>query len=251
MSSFPGGKPQGTGHPPPASGRPIEGRDVALTIAVALGAHIAALIVGALIFQGSGPDSGSSLRVRIVIMLAASFFILFGSVYWVMIVKKGYAWADIGVRPLDPQWRRVSTMLGIAMIPAAMIISTLIQRQTGAEPQELMRAIGAGGFNLVSAITLSLYIALLQPIAEELLFRGVLFGWLRRTQGFAIANLVCAAAFAIAHVQFVAIVVTFFVGLALGWLRERSGTVLAPILMHQVFNGLTMILTFGAIGLTR
>ena len=249
MSPAPAGGPLGPGAPGP--GKPIQGRDVALTLAVTLGAYIAAVILGALIIQGSGPENPSATRVRIVIMMAVSFFVLFGSVYWVMIRTKGYSWSDLGVLPLDPHWRRMATVLGIAMVPATIIISTFIQRQAGADPQDLTRAIAGSGFNLLTAITLFLYIALLQPIAEELLFRGVLFGWLRRTQGFLIANLICAGAFAIAHVQFVAIVATFFVGLVLGWLRERSGTVLAPILMHQVFNALTLVLTFGATALPR
>lgn len=249
MSLFPGGRqpPSGQSPLPRPGGRPILGRDVALTLAVLLAGYIMATIVVGLLFGIRPTTDASAYRIRLMGSMAASFFALFGAVYVVMIRIKGYSWEDLGFRPLAaPQWRRTAVLMGLLCVPVVIAIASTIQRETGAGPQELTRALANSGFSGVTTLTFFLYVALLLPIAEELIFRGVLFGWLRQSQSFPIANGLCAAAFAIVHIQLVAIVVTFLVGLALGWLRERSGSILAPILMHQVYNGAMLFLTLMA-----
>lgn len=245
--SLPSGSPSsGAGQrPPPLSGRHLEGRDVAITIGVLVGAFVLGQIVFAAVFGGSTPSSAADLRVRILFVLALSFVVLFAPVYVVMIRNKGYSWADLGVRPLSAHWRRVAVLAGIMAVPLMLLVVSFIQRHTGAGSQELVKALAGSGASFFTALTFFLYIALLVPIAEELLFRGLLFGWLRQSQSLLVTNLICAGAFALLHQQLVAVVVTFFLGLVFGMLRERSGTVLAPMIMHQAYNGVTLILTFG------
>lgn len=233
--------------PGPPRSRPIDGRDVALTLAVLLGTYLLGMMLIGILF-GIGPaSSAADIRIRLMANMAIGFFVLFGAVYGVMIRIKGYSWTDLGVVAIPPPWPRVAVLLGLVAVPLALLVATLVTRQTGTAPQELTRALAGSGLPVVSAVTFFLYIALLLPIAEELVFRGMIFGWIRKWQSFPVANLLCAAAFAIVHMQLIAIVVTFLVGLVLGWLRERSGSVLAPILMHQVYNGATLILTFGMV----
>jgi hypothetical protein len=247
MSLLPNRPPAGLGRsPPPSPGRPILGRDVALTLAVLIGAYLFAVLAFGLLFGAGPPADAAAARLRVMAGLAVGFFVLFGAPYAVMIRVKGYSWADLGIRPLAPHWLRMAVVLGIVMLPIALLIGSTVQRYTGAAPQELTRVLSESGFTILSAVTLFLYIAVLQPIAEELVFRGMLFGWLRQWQNFAVTNVLCAAAFALVHVQMIAVVVSFLLGLLLGWLRERSGSVLAPILMHQVYNGVVLVLTFGA-----
>lgn len=247
MSLLPARPPTGSGRrPPPASGRPIQGRDVALTVAVILAAMLGTTLVIALLFGVGPPASASEARVQLIVKVAANFLVLFGSVYAVMIRTKGYSWEDLGVRPIPVHWRRTSILLGLVLVPVIILLASTIQRQTGAESQSIMRAISSSGFSLLTAVTLFLYIALLQPIVEELLFRGILYGWLRRSQSFAVTNVLCAGAFGIVHFQLIAILIGFILGLVMGWLRERSNSVLAPILMHQVYNGATLTFAFMA-----
>ncbi len=86
------------------------------------------------------------------------------------------------------------------------------------------------------------------PLAEELLFRGFLFGVLRETRlGFSGAAAISSVAWAGLHVQYsgFAIAVIVLMGLYLAWLRERTGSLLVSMICHGIYNGAVMLaLTF-------
>lgn len=90
-----------------------------------------------------------------------------------------------------------------------------------------------------------LYPALIWPVVEEILFRGLLQGELRRHLGNAgigpltHANLVTSLVFSALHFihhppGWAAAV--FLPSLLFGLARERSGTLLAPIVLHAFYN---------------
>jgi len=73
------------------------------------------------------------------------------------------------------------------------------------------------------------------PIFEEFIFRGLIFGGLRRSFSFWPASLASAAIFAILHPA-LAIVPVFVLGLATAWTYERTRSLLAPMIVHAVYN---------------
>ena len=102
---------------------------------------------------------------------------------------------------------------------------------------------GAGRTPLDATLT---YVAaaILAPIAEESLFRGVLAPHLGRiTDGFT-AILVTAAIFGVLHVggHGPLFVGPMFLGAILGWARLRSRGLAAPITLHMMLNGTAMAL---------
>jgi membrane protease YdiL (CAAX protease family) len=76
---------------------------------------------------------------------------------------------------------------------------------------------------------------LLAPLCEEFIFRGLLFGGLRRSAGFVPAMLMSAALFAIVHPP-VSMLPVFGLGLCTAFAYERSKGLLAPMLVHAVYN---------------
>lgn len=81
---------------------------------------------------------------------------------------------------------------------------------------------------------------LLAPLAEELLFRGALFGWVRRWLPAAPTIALTAALFAGIHMMPLLLPVTFLFGIAAGWVRERTGSTLPFFTMH-VLNNVLML----------
>jgi uncharacterized protein len=82
------------------------------------------------------------------------------------------------------------------------------------------------------------------PIAEELLFRGLLFGVLRESWlGFAGTLMTTAALWSALHMQYslYGLIAIFFIGLYLGWLRERTGSLVPPIICHALYNGTIVV----------
>ena len=89
-----------------------------------------------------------------------------------------------------------------------------------------------------------LCLVVLAPIAEETLFRGFLFGKLRRWSKVWLATLITSLTFAVAHMSWTVGVDVFALSLVLCTLRAMSGSLWAPVLLHMIKNGLAFYLLF-------
>ena len=79
--------------------------------------------------------------------------------------------------------------------------------------------------------------AVIVPIGEELLFRGLAQSLLRRHFGPWPAVLIASAVFAVAHcTQPQAVPSLFVLAVVMGYNYERTGRLLAPMLIHALFN---------------
>jgi hypothetical protein len=73
----------------------------------------------------------------------------------------------------------------------------------------------------------------LAGVGEELLFRGVVYGWLRRRLTATSAIAVTTVLFALEHAYYpILLPLVLACGLATGWVRHRTGTIGATIPMH-------------------
>lgn len=81
---------------------------------------------------------------------------------------------------------------------------------------------------------------LITPLAEELLFRGSLYGWLRGKLSANLTILITATLFALYHPLIYLWPIAFVFGLASGWVRERTNS-LTPFLIIHMLNSITMI----------
>jgi membrane protease YdiL (CAAX protease family) len=85
---------------------------------------------------------------------------------------------------------------------------------------------------------------ILAPIAEETLFRGYLYGKLRKYVPFWAAMLVTSALFGLAHGQWNLAINTFALSLVLCSLREITDSIWAGVLLHMIKNGVAFYLIF-------
>ena len=88
-------------------------------------------------------------------------------------------------------------------------------------------------------------VTLIWPVAEELIFRGVIQGWLMermpagKTAILTRANLMTSVLFAAAHLVYhsgLHASLVFFPSLVFGYFRERYDGVWAPIALHVGYN---------------
>jgi hypothetical protein len=83
------------------------------------------------------------------------------------------------------------------------------------------------------------------PLSEELLFRGLIFGALRRSPlGFIGATLITAISWALLHANYstYGLCAITLIGFYLAWLRERTGGLLTPIVCHGAYNSFIILL---------
>jgi ABC-2 type transport system permease protein len=73
------------------------------------------------------------------------------------------------------------------------------------------------------------------PVFEEFIFRGLIFGGLRRSLGVVPATLASAAIFAIIHPPY-AVIPVFVMGVCAAVIYERARMLAAPTLVHAIYN---------------
>lgn len=84
-------------------------------------------------------------------------------------------------------------------------------------------------------------VAVLPAFCEEFVFRGIIFSGLRE-QSIIKGAILCGAAFGLYHMNINQFLYAFLLGLVLALLREATGSILAPMLVHFIFNGNSVFL---------
>lgn len=172
-------------------------------------------------------------------------------IYHVLNIIVFFLWYYFGcVKRANTKLKDICTAKNIAIMALCTImvnvcISGILQGlvyvipDTMAAYEQLMEAAGVG-----DDILTILAAALIAPIGEELIFRGVAWNSLQRCfagvnsrkKAFWLVNIVQAALFGIFHMNIVQGCYAFLIGLLCGYYREKYGTVKASIIFHMVFN---------------
>jgi uncharacterized protein len=192
-----------------------------------------ALMIGAgvgLAVAGWQPDG-----VGIALLTA---LVTFGTVGLTLAVRVR-SLAPLQLRAPGVRWLWTGLAVGVALRLLAFVITALWIALTGDAwnpHQDLADSAALGGWSLVAILALA---GLVIPLAEELLFRGVLYGALRR-YGPVLAGLVSATLFGLAHVWPPLVLFAFLVGVVHAWMRERSGSIWPAVVSHAVVNTLSI-----------
>lgn len=104
---------------------------------------------------------------------------------------------------------------------------------------EMTEAAGLGDLTLIMV----LYVVVLGPMAEELIFRGLTFHYMKKAVSrFWLANVLQALLFGIMHLNLVQGIYAFLLGMMLGWVYQRFQSLYASIFLHICINGLGSII---------
>lgn len=138
------------------------------------------------------------------------------------------------LRALPLPWIGRSVLAGIGLLVVALTVSLLL-RDAGDSP--MGRAIESTPVRYVIA-----YTALLAPLPEELFYRGVLVNAFREL-GATLQVIIAAAVFAGMHAMqlrgaWLGLVPIALLGLVNGYLRVRTRRLVAPWVVHTVYNGM-------------
>lgn len=91
-------------------------------------------------------------------------------------------------------------------------------------------------------VYLGVFAVVLAPVAEEFIFRGLLYPSIKQLGYPRTALVGVNLVFALIHVDAAAFVPLFVLALALTWLYEKTDNLLAPITAHALFNAANLVL---------
>lgn len=155
---------------------------------------------------------------------------------------RGASWRDLGFR--DPKPReglRLACVTWVIIVPPLLALAAFLDQFVEPYSHPIIEFLQAD--KSVWSIALVLGAAVVAaPIAEEFFFRRILQGWLEIKFG-DWAVVVSAFCFGLAHLgQGLGWVPLIGFGLAAGYLARRRGTILPSIVLHALFNGLSVLL---------
>lgn len=87
-----------------------------------------------------------------------------------------------------------------------------------------------------------IYVLLVGPASEELIFRGAILDRFYLAFPFLLANVLQAVLFGVYHMNLIQGIYAFCLGFVLGMIRQVTGSILASILTHILFNSTSFVL---------
>ena len=194
---------------------------------------------------------------RLVLVMLGFQAALFGSlllVLWVsaLFIKKP---ASDGVQAGGGAWRAVR-LAAVAFVPIALgafalewLSMAVLEHVFHLQPagQDLVKWLQPGTYPIGVRLTLMVFVLFEAPLLEEPLFRGILFRGLAKTCPLGVAMAISGLVFAIIHVNAATLVPLWFLGVAFAWLYWRTGSILAPMFAHFLFNATNLALILAGV----
>lgn len=134
--------------------------------------------------------------------------------------------AALGLTPVG--WRPI-----VFAVLGTTILSFVVS-QLGPQPEGVREV--TQGIQGAQALRTLAVLGLLAPVAEELVFRGLLYGWLAGRWNNLVAFILSSLAFAAAHTEPLHILMVLPLGFWFGWLRWRTGSLVPTIVAHIINN---------------
>ena len=151
-------------------------------------------------------------------------------------------WQDaFGLRraKLDRVWfpaiPAVIVFLPVAAVLQAVLIHTFNRIGLPPETEAAVTVLAAVQSVWLRVYLITFYIVI-GPVAEEFIFRGMLYPFFKQRSHPLLAWFLVSFLFALVHWDLVAFLPLFLFALILTWLYEFTGNLLAPITAHAFFN---------------
>jgi membrane protease YdiL (CAAX protease family) len=204
-------------------------------------AHVASQLALAAVMLGLGaePEDGEEFFSPAFALVVLGSYVVLATTTYAVAARTGRPRLALGL-VRTRLWRSVglTLLLFVACVVAALLLEPIFR---GAESQGFEPDAFPGGTSAGIGLGLTILgICLVGPATEELYFRGVLYGAVRR-YGPPIAIVLSALLFSVVHFQPRAIPILFVLGAALAFLYERTGSLWPPIAFHVLQNSLAMV----------
>lgn len=228
------------------------------TVFLFLGAQLAASILILLVPLAASWSTveseqwlNESLSSRIMFLVLTAIFILAPLHFYLKRHKVGFK--SIGLR--KPQWTDLAwSFIALPAYIITFIVSVAVIKffVPGLDVNQAQDLGFNATYNPTQLIFIAVALVILPPITEEIIFRGMLYGSLKKGMHILLAALVTSLIFASGHLLasgdgsllYIAGIDTFILSLILIGLREVTGGLWAPIGLHAIKNGIAFFTIF-------
>lgn len=131
-------------------------------------------------------------------------------------------------------------LLGVCLQFVTSFLLSLILNLMPKVKADYLSAIS--GLTVFSAAVI-IYVAIVAPLAEELVFRGLAYFVLEKILPVFAVILIQALAFGLLHANIVQKVYAIILGILLGYIRYRTGNLVSSMVVHMFVNGTGIVMS--------
>lgn len=193
-----------------------------------------------------------SNRGQFVVILLAEATVIFG--VWLILKNRGKTWADVGFKKLIKKADIKLVLIGFAIyfalsVAARLLIDVFLPAVNLDQSQQIGFDTASGPLQLM-VVFFALCVAV--PVGEEVLFRGLMFGGLRKHLNSRAALILTSVIFGAAHLELFsggalnwgAAADTAIFSAVLIWVYQKSGNLGVPIALHALKNTIAFLYLF-------
>jgi membrane protease YdiL (CAAX protease family) len=160
-----------------------------------------------------------------------------GPVWWLAVRKYKGEWSALGLRAFQG---RVVLLGGLLMV-FSFIFNGFYSQLLAFFDLQVQPDLSALFTEGSSPWPVLIAGAIVAPIAEEIFFRGFVFGGLRQRYGWHKAAIISSAIFAVFHLAPTSIIPVFVLGYIFAYLYREGNSIWPAVLMHILTNTLALI----------
>lgn len=192
-----------------------------------------------------------SASVKVMYFVTTGAIIFFATKQFLKM--EGARFIDIGLR--RPKW--TDLLYSVLALPVYMVLFLLVAVASKVIFPELdlnqKQDLGFNGvYSSLELFLIAIALIVIAPILEEIVFRGLLFGSLKKAMPVILAAVITSILFAIGHLTqgeggtllYIAGIDTFILSMILIYIRQKSGGLWAPIGLHALKNSIAFISVF-------
>jgi membrane protease YdiL (CAAX protease family) len=166
--------------------------------------------------------------------------------YWFNRAWKGVGFTGLGIQPLAPGRVGLHVLLGMGVSIMGGALAAMLSHGKSV-PEDIVQILLHSSFAVRVGIALAA--VLIVPVAEEILFRGILLSALLRHASLSVAVGLDATLFALVHLPDLGwkpqgLLPLALVGGVCCWRRIRTGSIYSAIAVHAGFNLLAVLVFF-------
>ena len=172
--------------------------------------------------------------IYLAIFFDVGFFLITLSVFLYFLRNKKYSLFPSGI---SFKWFFFSFLLVILVVIVGGGLSELLSSFLNIESSSVSKELLSDDLWL-NILQFKIVASMLVPITEELIFRGLIFKFIRQHKGFIFSAIMSSLIFSVLHFNLEMLPFTLILGFITAFAFEKTNSLFYPILIHMLVNGL-------------
>jgi len=190
----------------------------------------------------------SSLKLELAILALVIDVIFFVTTLWIFsffLKKKKISWEEFGFGKIKIKWLALSFLCILLILILGGLLSRWASSLLGVSNETIsfLKDVSSGKLWL-DILNFKLMGVIIIPFAEELIFRGLIFKYIRQKKSFLFSAILSSLLFGVLHFNLAAIPFLVILGFVNAFVLERSKSMFYPTFIHIGVNNFAITLFF-------